>query len=92
MKFIIFCLIDPGDVELTPNGEETFLDFFQIGTVMSSEFLRMVSLNWIDNADEPVSFNVTHFLAELAIDSNIFVKLWKRNISFTMIATVMQHK
>ena len=60
MKFIIFRLIDPGDVELTPDGGKTFLKFVQIGTVVSSEFSEMVSLNWIYNDDGPDSFNVTH--------------------------------
>ena len=31
MKFIIFCLFDPRDFELTPDGEETFLDFPRLG-------------------------------------------------------------
>ena len=64
MNFWIFYLLDPVDVELISDGEETFLRFFQIGKVTSYEFSKKFSSNWITNADGPDPFSATHFLMD----------------------------
>ena len=80
MHFRIFLLLDPINDELISNGEETFLRFFQIGKITSSEFLKILSSSWIANADGPYPINATHIFNVSEIDSMIYVRLWKSGI------------
>ena len=80
MNLRIFLLLDPRNDEFISDGEETFLRFFQIGKITTSEFLKILNSDWIANADGPYSLNATHFFNVSEIDSLIYVRLWKSGI------------